>query len=688
MLLLVAGLGLAGAAWTVLSGDLDLPDVAEVTDWTPRRASRILAPDGRLLTEIGPERRTPAAADRIPERVAKAVVAGEDERFFLHRGVDPWAIARAAWANLQAGRVVQGGSTITQQLAKAVLGPERSWRRKLREAAYARQIEAAMGKQEILLQYLNRVYFGRGAYGVAEAARAWFRKPLERVTLAEAAFLAGLPQRPSAYAKDPAAAARRRDHVLERMVAAGWITAAEDEAARAEPLAPQPRRPSGAGDLAYAVESVRRTMPDRLQTEGLTVELTVDVSASRLAQRVVREAAEALAGRRAARPAEAAEPGQAAGRIEGALISIDPASGAVLAWIGGRDFGESQFDRAGQACRQPGSLFKPIVYSAALALPPGRRLTPATLLTDAPLRGEYQGEGLWYRPRNFEERYRGPVILARALAESRNSPSIEVLRAVGAHQAADWARRLGVASPLDPVDGLVLGGSCVRPTELVKAFSALANRGVRRDPHLVARITDPQGRTLLDRREPWQRDLPAPDALQRMLAPSTDPPPAIDPATAAVTDELLRSVARSGTARTVLKDWAWPANGKTGTSDKYDAWFAGRTARMLTVLWLGDDKNDAPLGQGETGAKTALPAWFAFMSPLHDGLEPIDPWDPTAPPPPGVTRASVDPRTGQRTPAKDDSPPLPFLAGTAPRSTSDRTALYGASAAERRSLDF
>jgi len=674
---------IAGATWAVTEATRDLPPVETVSDWRAPRASRIVSSDGRTLAVLATERHTPTPLAKIPKRVAQAVVAGEDERFFAHGGVDPWAIARAAWTNLRAGRVVQGGSTLTQQLAKAVLGPERTWRRKIREAVLARRIEGRMSKAAILEQYLNRVYFGRGAYGVSAASRAWFGRPLADLGIAEAAFLAGLPQRPSAFARDPSAARRRRDHVLDRMAANGWLDPEAHAAARSAPLTPRARKAAAPRAEAYAVEAARRTLlaehgAKTLASAGLRVELSVDPAASRHAQRVVRQAAQALEARRGP---------EAPGRVEGALLAVDPASGAALAWVGGRDFAASQFDRTTQACRQPGSLFKPLVYSAALALPPARRLTAATLLTDAPLRGEYQGEGLWYRPRNFEGRYRGPLTLGRALAESRNAPSIEVLRAVGAPKAVAWARRLGVASPLDPVDGLVLGGSCVRPSEMVEAFTVFANGGRPAPPFVIARVTDSQGATLVDRRPPWGRDLSAGQALDRMRA-FRPREPVIAPPVAAVTDELLRAVARSGTARSVLKGWAWPANGKTGTSDKYDAWFAGRTARMLAVLWLGADQNKAPLGPEETGAKAALPAWHAFMGPLHEGLEPIDPWDADAPAPPGVERAWVDRRTGLRGRPDDAIPAMPFLAGTAPRSASDRTALYGASAAERRSLDF
>ena len=782
--LLLALAAAVGFGLAVRHHGRDLPDVERLVTEEPPRATRVFSADGFLLAELARERRTPVPATRIPRHVAQAVVAAEDERFFLHDGFDPWALARAAWANLRAGRFVQGGSTLSQQLAKTLVGSERTLGRKLRELLVALRIEERFDKRRILHLYLNRVYFGRGAYGIDEAARVWFGRTAERLGVSEAALLAGLPQRPSLLAHDPEEAEHRRLYVLRRMAAAGWLS----EVARRQAEAARPR-PAPAPDpwhrrAPYAAEAIRRRLVERfgetrVLTGGLRVEATVDVGKTRAGRSAVERAARGLdrrqgyrgplgrvegerasqafaaawsraygtaapePGRRVEAVVEAVERRVAAVRlgvhaarlrlrdarwmkpwdaeaesnegelddlrpairpgdvllvrvgardseglvvtpeptsgVQAALLAVDPASGAARVWLAGRDADASEFDRLSQACRQPGSLFKPLVYAAGLA----RGMTPATLLTDAPFRGAYHGEGLHYRPGNFDDVYRGPVVLARALAESRNAPSIELLRKVGARRAVDWARRLGIESPLDPVDGLVLGGSCVRPVELAAAYSAFASGGVPAKPFLIRRVTTAEGEVLVDRSRAWEADLLASAAFARARA-VRPPEAALDPDQARVMSGLLRSVMRRGTGR-LARRWAWPSAGKTGTSDRLDAWFVGFTARELALVWLGPDANARALGEGETGARTALPAWLDYAKAVHAGYEPVDPWERL---PPSLVRVRIDPRTGQRAAPGTAGMSVPFSRGTEPALDSDRAAVFGDGAVERSGLTF
>ena len=769
----------------------DLPDIEALAQWDPPRATRVWSADEWLLAHLADERRTPVAAERIPLTVARAVVASEDERFFQHRGVDPAAILRAALANYRAGKVVQGGSTLTQQLAKSLLGPQRTWERKIRELLLSRRIEERFTKREILWLYLNQVYFGRGAWGIDEAARAYFGRGIERVSLSEAAFLAGLPQRPSILAHAPRDAEARRRRVLRRMEAAGWLTTAEREAAEADSPRFRPTSDPFPNRAPFAAEAVRRQLVrsfghKRVQTGGLRVLTTVNLGETRAGRAAVERVSESLDRRQGHRgplarsllpgtPARARflerwtkaygpappAPGAAveaiiegveatsasaligsakasltlaAGRwmkpwdkaaednegeihdltaalapgdvvlvrvlpgapggelgvapvpppgVQGSLVAIDPHTGAIRSYLAGRDADASEYDRIAQACRQPGSVFKPIVYSEALA----QGYTTASLLTDAPYRGEYQGGGLYYRPGNFDREFRGQITLARALSSSRNTASIELLRKVGMDKAIARARRLGIESPLDPVEGLVLGGSCVKPLEVARAFSSFAAAGRVAAPHLLRKVTTPNGEVLLDRTHPGDPDLGAVAALRRATALASAPPAgpgALDPRHAWMMSYLLRDVVRSGTA-TKARDWEWPAAGKTGTSDRHDAWFAGFTARMLAVAWVGPDRNDRALGKDETGARVALPAWLELMTAAHAGYEPVNPWES---PPEGIHLAAVDPHTGLRAARGGRSIRLPFIDGTAPRTLSDPTSSFGRGALGREGMGF
>ncbi len=607
-----AGLGfLVSALWLLAQG---LPQVSRLETFRPPAATRVYAADGSLLAEFSVERRIPVAVEELPPHVIRAFLAIEDHRFFEHFGLNVGRILKALAVDLLEGRVVEGGSTITQQLAKVLfLTPERTLARKLREALLALEIERRYTKQEILEFYLNQIYLGNGAYGVGAAAQVYFRKPASELGLAEAALLAALPKAPSRYDpfRHPDRARARRDLVLRRMEDLGWADAQAVARARAQPLP----RPAGRPKVRapYFVETVRRRLVETLGLDpvyegGLRVYTTLSPAVQEAAEAALAEGLRAVDRRHPRRKPPA----------QGAVIALDLRTGAVRAQVGGRSWSESPFDRALQARRQPGSAFKYFVYLTALE----QGYTQADTLIDAP--GSFPGAHPLkpWKPSNYDDTFEGEMTLRRALARSRNLPAVRLFQALGRQRVDATARRLGLTGPLGqgPAEALGVGG--VSPLELARAYAAAGSGGMLPQPHWVRAVYGPDGRNL------W----PRPPAPRRVL----------DAVTAYLITDMLRAVVQEGTGRGA-RDLPFPVAGKTGTTDdQRDAWFVGFSSRLALAVWVGCDDN-TPLGRGETGARAALPVWKTTMAAAA-GAELPPPW----PVPPGVVFVEIDTRTGRK----------------------------------------
>ena len=557
----------------------DLPAVADLGEQTRRPSVRVLSADGVELARFGDVYATPVRAEALPLALKQAVIATEDRRFYSHFGLDVIAIARAAIANLLAGRIVQGASTLTQQLAKNIfLTPERSFKRKIQELMLALWLEQTFTKDEILSIYLNRVYFGAGLYGVEAAARRYFGKPSPKLNTLESALIAGLLKAPTRYAptRNPKRSLARARQVLGLMVDAGYLDEAGAEAAQALPLTVRRLLRSGRGGHYFA-DWVR----DRLAgyagpgAADITVTTTLD---SRL-QRAAEEAMEwALAGEGAKR-----------GARQGALIALD-SGGAVRAMVGGRDYGASQFNRATQARRQPGSAFKLFVYLAALEA----GMTPSDMVEDAPLTID------GWSPRNYSEGFAGPVSLKTAFARSLNTVAVRLSEEVGRQRVVGVARRLGITTPLRGDASLALGASETSLLELTQAYGVLANGGQGVWAHGISEIGG-DGGALLYRREgsgPGQA-IAAPH--QRSMV------------------GMLEAVMVEGTGRAARTPW--PAGGKTGTSQDWrDAWFVAFNRDLVAGVWIGND-NGAPMDR-VTGGGLPARLWARFMTAAQAGVAP------------------------------------------------------------------
>lgn len=568
----------------------------------------------------GPQRREcrPVTLADLNDDVVRAVLAAEDDSFFQHGGLSLSGVLRALWVDLFAGQLRQGGSTITQQLARNLfLGHERTLARKLREAALAVALELELSKWEILESYLNVVYLGVcdgvNIVGVGAAARAFFGKDAGELSLAEAAALAGTIAAPGSTSPlvNPERCRQRRDWVLRRLVELRWEELERVEAALAEPLevAPAPLAPRHA---PYFAELVRREVAQQwhlepLEDRGFTVLTTLSLTDQKAASSAVAEGLAALERGRQ----KAGEP------LQGALVSLDPRSGAILAYVGGRDWGSSHFDRAGMAHRPPGSAFKPVVYAAAFAR---GVLSPASQLDDAPLT-LVLGGGPW-TPHNDDGKFQGSISVRRAVEESRNVPAVRAALAVGLEEVAALARRLGITSALEPLPSLALGAFALSPLELATVYGTLAAGGVRPPIHAVTAVLDDAG-------QPLPRRAPAPLPL-----------PALSPEACFLVTSVLRGVVDRGTGQGVRSaGLADPLAGKTGTSnDRRDAWFAGYSRERATVVWVGFDSNAPTRLSGSSGA---LPIWSRFtraVRPLGGYGEPIRPV--------GVVTALIDPESG------------------------------------------
>ncbi len=584
---LLVGTGAAVAAlWAFTILPRTLPSVTALETFQPLIGTKIYDDNDELITELHVERRIFVPLAHIPQALRDAVIATEDKRFYYHWGIDPIGIARAVVQNYRRGRVVEGGSTITQQLTKVLfLTPDKSLERKLKEAVLALELERRYTKDRILEMYLNQVYFGHGAYGVEAAARTYFGKSVSELSLREAALIAGLPRAPTTYSpfEHGEAAKRRREVVLRRLVEYGAVKDAEaKKLARAELglIPPERRRNTGQYFLDYVQQTLEgKYGADMVFKGGLNVYTTLSPTMQLAAEHALRDGLKALEGRTKGRPGE---------HPEGAIVTVEPQTGYVRAMVGGYDFFRSEFNRAVQARRQPGSAFKPFIYVAALEA----GLTAATRIEDAPVSYTVGPNGQVWKPENYDRKFRGETTLQQALEESVNVVTVKVQEKVGLSRTIQVARRFGISSPLGLNLSLALGTSDLTLIELTSAYGALGNQGQWLPPTTIRYVTDPQG-TLLEENLPEPRE-------------------AVSPETAYVITHMLRGVVERGTGH-AAKVLGRPIAAKTGTTNDYsNAWFVGYTPRLATGVWVGYDRPRS-LGKDETGSRVAVPIWVSYM---------------------------------------------------------------------------
>jgi penicillin-binding protein 1A len=577
--------GLAGAFFALTQ---DLPQVRLLENFKPDAVTRIYSADKVLLAELFLEKREPVPLETIPGLLTAALVATEDRKFYKHSGVDLKGIARAIIKDIKAGEFVEGASTITQQLSKTLfLTPRKTLVRKLKEAILAFQLERRYTKDEILELYLNQVYFGSGAYGVESAAKIFFGKSAKDLTLAECALVAGMPKAPSRYSPlvNPDLALKRRNTVLQQMRDTGIISDPAYQQAVKEALFTNGHQFS-LSKAPYFVEHIKITLEDelgstRLYKGGLSVFTTLNYQLQLAAENAVADGLAALSKRmRQAQMAEA-DP-------QAALISIDLASGGILAMVGGRDFSASRFNRATMALRQPGSAFKPFIYAYAIE----QGFAQDNIILDAPVvyKGVQDGED--WKPENFSSEFKGEMTLRQALVISQNIPAVRLLQTLGPYSVAQFAHQLGIKSYLASNLSLALGTSEVTLLDLTSAYSVFPDRGEKIKPFGVLEVVDRHGRVI------W-REKPQ----KRLVMSRTG---------AAIVTNILEGVVKEGTGRQaqILRR---AVAGKTGTTDDYrDAMFIGFSPSVIAGVWVGQDLGGS-LGEKETGAKAALPIWIDFM---------------------------------------------------------------------------
>jgi penicillin-binding protein 1A len=729
----------------------DLPQINTLMDYRPPVVTTVYSDDGIKLAEIFKERRYVIGLDQMPDHLIKAFLSAEDSRFYEHQGVDFMGILRAVKKNLEAGGIVQGGSTITQQVTKSfLLTPERSFARKIREAILAYRIDNKFTKDQVLFLYLNQIYLGQGAYGVEAAARAYFGKKALDLNLAEAAILAGLPKAPSRDdpIRHPARARQRQIYVLNRMIEDDHISQAQAAQAQETPLKFISSSNLFLEQTPDYTEHIRRFVvekygEDMLYNGGLVIRTAVNIQMQKAGQAALKKGLEELDKRIGYRgPIKNLDPGQiepfiaelaknsegaplsegmvvlgvvtevsdstkttlvkmggASGEIpirnmrwarkpdpekasfdvrisnpsqalsagdvilvravkrpdgenpwelaleqepevQGALLCVETGTGQVKAMIGGYDFSKSQFNRAMQAIRQPGSAFKPIIYAAALDHP-SKKFTPATKLIDTAIVFQDGPMDSVWKPKNYQQTFYGPTLLRDALAHSRNVVTIKILQEIGVGYAIDYARRLGITTPIARDLSIALGSSGTTLMEMVTAFSVFANQGTLISPTFITSIIDRDGR-VLESLEPKGRR-------------------AIDESTAFVMTHLLQGAVENGTGWRA-KALQRPVAGKTGTTNNLnDTWFVGYTPDFVTGVWVGFD-NEKPLGKGETGSRTASPVWVDFMQEILKN-RPAK----TFPVSDGVVFARIDAESGLlATPQSKKTVFESFKRGTAP----------------------
>ncbi|UCF57044.1 MAG: PBP1A family penicillin-binding protein [Deltaproteobacteria bacterium] len=753
---LVVGLfamSIVAVLWYLWSSNL--PYIGSLREYNPPIITEVFSDDGEVIGRFWEEKRIVVSLDQVSEHLIHAFIAAEDARFFKHEGVDLLSIARALTKNLMAGKIEQGGSTITQQVTRSLLlkNPRKTYRRKAREALLSLQIEKNFSKERILFLYLNQIYLGHGAYGVEAAARTYFNKQAIELNLAESALLAGLPQAPSRYSPilHFNRAKARQKYVLERMREEGYITEIQEDEALSADLETKETDESSFERSPYFTEHIRRYLEkkygrDLLYKGGLKVHTTLNLEKQRAAQTALRKGVMELdkregyrgplrhlspkqmdnfreetakkfiqdspgldsvveglvekvddqkgevvisyGGKRGYLPLSEMEWARApdpevpyyaasvklpskvlkAGDvvfvrikgkgtppydwklsleqeavIQGALLSMEAESGRVRAMVGGRDFAVSQFNRAIQARRQPGSAFKPIIYAAAL----DRGMSPATVIIDAPYISKANPDEEIWRPKNYKEKFFGPTLFRTALIKSRNVITVKILKKIGVYHAIQYAERLGIQSDLSPDLSLALGSSGVSLYEITRAYLVFANGGMLVEPIFINRILDRSGQIIEENQPSMHETIPE--------------------ETAHVMTDLLKAVIREGTGWRV-KALKRPAAGKTGTTnDLRDAWFIGFTPGLVTGVWVGyDDRR--PMGKGETGSRAASPIWLYFMSEILKD-SPVEDFSV----PEGVVFAKIDAKTGLlASPYSENTVFQAFKEGTEPKEYSPR----------------
>jgi penicillin-binding protein 1A len=750
-LILVLAAGFAAGVGVFYYFTRDLPPLTTLRDYNPNLVTTVYSDDLKVIGEFYLERRVVVPIAKVPRHVIDAFVSAEDSNFFKHEGISYSSIFRALYKNLMAGRIVQGGSTITQQVAKSFfLSSERTLSRKAREAILAYRMESYLTKEEILNLYLNQIYFGNGAYGIQSAAETYFGKDVSDLSLSEGALLAGLPKAPSKYSPyaNPDLARHRQGYILSRMLEEGLLTKDSYDKALKEQLSIRHKKTDSLWVGPYFTEHVRRYIEekygaDALYKKGLKVYTTLNVDMQKAANTAIAEGLREYDKRRGFKGpvaslktpeaveaflADAEKRAQAepiaegrllkavvtsinlkessvsvlvgartgiirakdldwarllynptkdpdAGRpealkrilqkndvidvrvkamplakdaplelmleqepsAEASFIAMETETGSVKAMTGGSDFSKTQFNRATQALRQPGSAFKPIIYAAAI----DKGYTASTVVVDSPLVFEEAMKEEKWRPRNYDEQFYGPTTLRDALARSRNIITIKVLKHIGVQHAISYARLLGIETPLAEDLSLALGSSAVTLIDMTKAFATFPNLGKRPEPVFIRMITDRDGTVL-------EENLPS---LTTVLSPETS----------YVMTSLLQGVVERGTAMRA-RALDRPAAGKTGTTNNLnDAWFIGYVPGMVAGAWLGYD-SEAVLGKGETGARAALPIWLKFMKEYVEG-RPVQAFDI----PEGIEFTKIDPVTGLLAgPQTEGAVFEAFKAGTSP----------------------
>lgn len=557
----------------------NLPDVRVLRNYVPSETSYIYDINGTLLYSLHDEaNREVVDTDEMSPHLKRAVLAVEDSYFYSHNGINPSSVGRALLANAEAGSTVEGGSTITMQLVKNLfLTPERAISRKVAEAVLALRLEQIFSKDEILEMYLNQVYWGHNNYGVETAAQSYFNKSATDLTLPEAAMMAGLIQAPENYSPfyNYQLTKQRQVVVLNRMRQLGWITAEEEVAARDAPLLIGEVKSFRSSISPYITEAAVQELKQRFGNEavvkgGMRVQTTIDLG--------MQQMAEATVQRHSARIRHIAD--------QMALVSIDPRTHFVKAMVGGVDYEASQFNRATQAYRQPGSAFKPFVYYTAFAT---GRYTPASSIADTPV--SYPDGYRTYSPKNYGGDFMGNITIRTALEVSRNVPAVKLGQAVGINQIIELCRTLGINSPMQAVTSLPLGAVDLTPMEMAGAYATFASNGWHSEPTFIVQVTDSSGNVLLD-------NTPKPQLV-------------LDPWAAASLTDVLQGVIVRGTGKGA--QIGRPAAGKTGTTDSQrDVWFVGYVPQLATAVWIGND-NYAPMRSGSTGGTYAAPVWKDFM---------------------------------------------------------------------------
>lgn len=568
---------------------LNIPDITSLSGYRPPETTFFYDDSGKVIDRIYEQNRTVVALSKMNDLLPKAFIAAEDSRFYYHPGVDFWSILRAVLHNIKEGERGQGGSTITQQVARSLLlSPEKTYTRKLKEAIIAYRIDTVLSKEEVLELYLNQIYLGAGAYGVEAAAQTYFNKSVGDLNLAEIALLAGLPQAPSRYSpfRHFKQAKNRQAYVLNRMAEEGFITPTAARKAYVTPLIWSPDERDNPVDN-YFIQHVKKIILQKFGREalvsgGLRIYTTMNAPLQEAADRSVKKAL----AKWAVHNTEMRLTGNAP---QAALVAIEVATGEVKAMVGGTDYEVSQFNRAVQARRQPGSAFKPIIYAAAFE----RGYTPSTIIVDEPIRLRGSAPGQAWEPKNFDGKFKGPTSLRSALIHSRNIVTIRLLEMTGVSRVITLARNLGIHSPLNKNLSLALGSSGVSLLEMTGAYTVFANNGLYQQPAVIRKVSTRAGNVLAEN---------ILDAKQ-----------ALSPESAYKITNILEGVIREGTGKQA-QGLESPAAGKTGTTDRnMDAWFIGYTPRLAAGVWIGHDR-ELTLGETATGGRTAAPVWLDFMS--------------------------------------------------------------------------